>query len=144
MKTSCPPTVELPSVEECIEATSEITDELLGDCMRRQCRDVIITCSEWSRRQCLLDNQSSGKAVLAFTMMLYRGTLHSFYPVREIHWCEEPASQACVVKAVIHEVAHSCGWDHGEGQNVPGNDSPEEDIVECACIDEKGRRVSCN
>jgi hypothetical protein len=144
MKTSCPSSIGLPTVEECVDATSEITSELLSSCMRQQCRNLTITCGEWSRSICRAENQShAGSALIAFTVVTYYGTLHSFFPVQETYWCEEPAAHSCVVKAVIHEIAHSCGWDHKQGHNVPGNDAPELPIPECACVDEKGARTSC-
>jgi hypothetical protein len=144
MKTSCPASIAMPTVEECVEAASEITGELLGSCVRQQCRNITVTCGEWSRSQCKIENQTHpGTTLLAFTWITFEGTLHSFYPVKETHWCEEPASYGCVVKAVIHELAHSCGWDHGQGQNVPGNDAPAISIAECACVDEKGERTPC-
>lgn len=143
MKTSCPASIELPTVEECVKETAQISEELLRNCMRRQCRDITVTCSEWSRKRCKADSQEYGNAVLAFTLMTYHGTLHRFYPVKETYWCEEPASHGCIVKAVIHELAHSCGWDHGQGENVPGHDPEREPILECACVDENGARTSC-
>jgi len=144
MKTSCPASIELPTVEECVEAVSEITGELLGSCMRRQCHDITVSCGEWSRGRCQIENQRRPEtSLLAFTLVRYHGTLHAFFPVQETHWCEEPASHGCVVKAVVHELAHSCGWDHKQGQNVPGNDAPEIPIAECACVNEKGEKTSC-
>jgi hypothetical protein len=144
MKTSCPASIELPTIEECVEAASGITGELLGSCVRRQCRDITVTCGEWSRSICKLESEARpGTNVLALTLITFQGTLHAFYPVKETYWCEEPASHGCIVNAVIHELAHSCGWDHKEGQNVPGNDPPEHTIAECACVDEKGARTSC-
>jgi hypothetical protein len=70
MKTSCSPLMELPRVEECVGEASKVTGELLGSCMIRQCRDITVTCSEWSRNQCMMDSQNSGKALLAFTVVL--------------------------------------------------------------------------
>jgi hypothetical protein len=143
MKTSCPVSIELPTVEECLEEASRIDDELLMSCMRRQCRDITLTCGEWSRQKCKAQSQRLGNTVLAFTLTAWKGTLHRFYPVEEIHGCEEPASHGCIVKAVIHELAHSCGWDHRQGHNVPGDEPEREPPPECACVDENGARTSC-
>jgi hypothetical protein len=144
MKTSCPASVELPTIEECLEETRKIDDDLLMSCMRRQCRDITVTCSELNRSKCKTLSEISGKTVLAFTTIQWNGTLHRFYPVNQTHWCEEPASHGCITQAVIHEIAHACGWDHRDGLNVPGND-PErgETLLECACVDEKGVKTSC-
>jgi hypothetical protein len=143
MKTSCPTSIELPTVEECLEEADEIDDELLMNCMRRQCRDITVTCSEWSRRKCKEEGQRLGRTALGLTFTHWRGVHHRFYPVEQSHWCEEPASRECIIKVVIHELAHSCGWDHGQGHNVPGNDPDHEQLHECACADEKGVRMSC-
>lgn len=143
MKTSCPDSIELPTVEECLEEVSGISEELLMSCMRRQCREITVTCSEWTRMECRAQSQVLRSTVLAFTLTTYHGTLHRFYPASEIHWCEESASRECVSKAVVHELAHSCGWDHGQGLNVPGNDIEREPLLECACVDEDGMGMSC-
>lgn len=143
MKTSCPTSVELPTVEECIEGASEINNELLMSCVRRQCQDITVTCSEWTRKECEAQSRALGNTVLAFTITTFHGTHHRFYPVQETHWCEEPTSRECTLKAVMHELAHSCGWNHGQGWNVPGNDYEREPLRECVCTDEKGVRTSC-
>lgn len=143
MKTSCPASIELPTIEECLEEASRIDDELLMSCMRRQCRDLTVTCSEWSRQMCRSQGQRFGNTALGFTLTFWRGTPHRFYPVKETHWCEEPASHECIIKAVMHELAHSCGWNHRQGHNVPGNDPEREPPPECACVDENGARTSC-
>jgi hypothetical protein len=140
MKTNCPPKVELPAVEECRDAAMEITDELLRMCVLRQCKEIEVQCSEAIRKRCKeLNSNASGKILLAYTFTAY-GSLHLFYPAKETHWCEEPASHMCIVKSVIHELAHSCGWHHGEGRAVPGND---EHIPECDCAIASGGILSC-
>jgi hypothetical protein len=143
MKTSCPSAVALPSVEECLQEASALREELLRMCVRRQCRDITVTCSERSRAQCQEWSQGTRSTMLGFTLMTFHGTHHRFYPVEEIHWCEEPASRECILKAVIHELAHSCGWDHKQGWNVPGDDPPHKSIRECECVGKDGERTSC-
>jgi hypothetical protein len=39
-----------------------------------------------------------------------------------VRWCEEKATPDCRAKAMVHELAHSCGWSHGQGLGVPGDD----------------------
>jgi len=112
-------------------------------CMRRQCRDITVTCSEWSRKECKALREGSDSTLLAFTRTTWRGMHLRFYPAQETHWCQEPASRECIIKAVIHELAHSCGWDHGQGHNVPGNRPVSEPLLECACVDETGASTSC-
>ena len=142
MKTSCSSAIELPTIEECREEATKISDELLRMCMLRQCQDIEITCSEWSRLECK-EQTPPGGTLLAFTVMQYHGTLHSFYPVKETHWCEISSSHECIVKAVVHEVAHSCGWDHRQGKSVPGDDPERQPLPECQCVDERGVRKPC-
>jgi hypothetical protein len=139
----CPASIELPTVEECLEEATKIDDELLMSCMRRQCRDITVVCSEWSRQKCKELNTSPGSILLAFTEVSWKGIHLRFYPADRTHWCEEPASRKCIAQAVIHELAHSCGWDHKQGHNVPGNDPENEPPCECACVDENGTSTSC-
>jgi hypothetical protein len=42
--------------------------------------------------------------------------------VKEVYWCEEAAGADCRVSAMVHELAHSCGWEHREGKGVPANE----------------------
>lgn len=145
MKTSCPASIELPTVEECIEEAYKIDDERLMSCMRRQCSAITVTCSEWSRQKCKELRKGPESTLLALTFTSWKGTIHLYDPVEQTHWCEVPASRGCIIKAVIHELAHSCGWEHEQGHNVPGNDpdNEREPLPECACADENGARTSC-
>ena len=45
MKSTCPPTVELPTVEECHEASVMLTDDVLRMCVQHQCRNSEVKCS---------------------------------------------------------------------------------------------------
>jgi hypothetical protein len=129
MKSNCPSSVRMPTVEECREAAMVISEELLRMCVRRQCSDLTVKCGEETRIECkFLDSQSSD-VTLGFTKFIHVGTTHRFFPKNETYWCEVGSlSQECVIKAITHELAHSCGWDHGQGHGVPGNDSP---LPEC-------------
>jgi len=42
-------------------------------------------------------------------------------PVREILWCELPMNEDCQAQALVHELAHACGWPftHPPGHNIP-------------------------
>jgi hypothetical protein len=125
MKSNCPANVRMPTIEECREAAMVISEELLKVCVRRQCSDIIVKCGEETRIECKsLDSQSSD-TTLGFTKFIHVGTTHRFFPKDEMHWCEVGSlSQDCIVKAITHELAHSCGWDHGQGHDVPGNNEP--------------------
>jgi hypothetical protein len=40
-----------------------------------------------------------------------------------VHLCiDHIRSNAQLVSVLVHEFAHSCCWDHGDGQGVPGDD----------------------
>ncbi|MCA2980975.1 MAG: hypothetical protein INH37_22115 [Myxococcaceae bacterium] len=44
-------------------------------------------------------------------------------PSEAIDWCKLGQGDLdCLAKLLVHETAHACGWDHGEGKNVPFND----------------------
>jgi hypothetical protein len=150
MKTTCPSTIELPSVEACSETAMTIHDELLRMCVLRQCKQIHVVCSDESRKDCEEAKQEAEATVLAITkfsatelQLSYNGRLFRFYSKKEIEWCEVPATAECVAQAVIHELAHSCGWDHREGLGVPGDDPPRKGIPECECVDGDGRAAPC-
>lgn len=125
MKSNCPSSVSLPTVEECLEAAMVISEELLRTCVRRQCSDISVRCGEETRLECKRMDSQSSDMTLGFTKFIHVGTNHRFFPTDETYWCEVgPLSQECVIKAITHELAHSCGWDHGQGHSVPGNDKP--------------------
>lgn len=132
MRTDCPSALDIPSVQECHEAAESISEELLRICVQGQCGNIQVKCSERTRLQCQEDNRIHGFTMLAYTPSPnHYGTLNYFFPIGETHWCEEPVSHECLIKALIHELAHSCGWEHRGGRNVPGNDPPRESIPEC-------------
>lgn len=139
MQTSCPPEIDLPSVEECSEEALKIKwDEQLRSCVLSQCGVIKVTCSEQTRLKCKELDKLRGGMTLAFTV---RGLETAWYnPVNETHWCEVSSSHECVVKAVIHELAHSCGWEHGRNPSVPGN---EESTPPCECSIDGNSATSC-
>lgn len=110
---------ELPTVEECRAAAAQITDECLRGCINLQCAGVQVNCGEYVRKEC---NKKSmpGNIVLGYAQRGAATTCDN--PAKNVFWCEEPASRGCRANAMVHELAHSCGWAHGEGLGVPGND----------------------
>ena len=117
MSSTC---LEVPTVEECRATAGAITDERLWDCVWQQCECVSVNCSEAIREECRLKKMREGKAVMGFTFQPQFTT--PFHPVREVNWCEEPVSRECRAKAMVHELAHACGWKHQMGGGVPGDD----------------------
>jgi hypothetical protein len=70
--------------------------------------------------KCKQKSLEEGKAAIGYTFQIDFTT--PFFPTNETHWCEEEAGQDCRVRAIVHELAHSCGWDHHHGRGVPGNE----------------------
>ena len=110
---------ELPSVEECREGANVIQNERLWDCVRQQCTRVKINCGDLVRAECQKRSQEEGGTVMGYTLVPMWTT--TFHPTREIYWCEESEGRNCRVEAMVHELAHSCGWRHNGGLGVPAN-----------------------
>jgi hypothetical protein len=131
--------MDLPTIEECREEAWKIQgDDLLRTCMLSQCGAIQVTCSEWTKVKCAERNKASAMVRLAFTVTTLETAWYN--PVKETYWCEEAESHGCIVKVVIHEVAHSCGWEHGSNPSVPGNVELE---PPCECIQGDDSAASC-
>lgn len=132
--------MDLPTVEECREEAWKIQgDDLLRTCMLSQCGAIQVTCSEWGKIKCAERNRAPGMLRLAVTVTTLETAWYN--PVKETYWCEEKESHECIVKIVIHEVAHSCGWEHGGNPSVPGN---RVSVPPCECLHAGESAVSCN
>lgn len=82
-----------------------------------QCTGVKIKCGEYARAQCGKygpDDKLGG--------YVKPGPQDCEIPRDEIAWCELPLSSICRAELMVHELAHACGWKHGQGFNVPGNE----------------------
>lgn len=79
----------------------QITDAGLRKCLDRRCDDGTIECED----DCPIDLYGYNRSRMPFD----RKTAHVCVgqPWREL------------ANTVIHEWAHSCGWDHGDGKGVP-------------------------
>lgn len=110
---------ELPTVEECREGANAITNERLWDCIRQQCTRIKIRCGDLVRVDCKKRSQQQGETAMGFTLVPTWTT--TFNPTQEIFWCEESTGRDCRTDAMVHELAHSCGWRHEAGLGVPGN-----------------------
>jgi hypothetical protein len=112
---------ELPTVEECLEGANAINpreNERLWSCVRQQCTRITIRCDQVVRKRCD-DAHQRGDPIMGYTFQPM-GT-SPFFPAKETYWCEDSADPDCLTRAFVHELAHSCGWEHGMGQGVPGN-----------------------
>jgi hypothetical protein len=119
MNSSCR---ELPTIEECQTAARVITNDCLKKCVEMQCTGIKINCnSEEIRKRCR-DRNTEGIVALGYVVRFSNIPTSCEHPLNEINWCEEPTSRECRAKAMVHELAHSCGWSHNQGFGVPGDD----------------------
>ena len=111
----------MPTVEDCqATAASLITDKCLRDCVIDQCRrgqtvcgaEVVATCSKRT-----LEQPTKPPAGYVFD----KGQTCEM-PKRYVDWCQIEQSPRCQELSMVHERAHACGWHHGEGMGVPGDD----------------------
>lgn len=117
---------ELPTVEECQAAARVITHACLRQCVELQCAGVKINCqSEEVQKRCR-ERNGEGIVALGYVVRFSDRPTSCENPSSEVNWCEEPVSRRCRAKAMVHELAHSCGWRHGQGHSVPADDG---DIV---------------
>lgn len=139
MKSNCSAKIQMPTVEECQEAAKVISNEALRECVKEQCGAISLVCDEETRKVCK-ESKAKGQDVLAYVIRLESTSLSS--RVKEAHWCEEPTSFKCMLKVVVHELAHSCGWRHEDGGGVPGN--PVTGVIpECECTVLRSGWVTC-
>jgi hypothetical protein len=84
-----------------------------------QCAGIQVNCGQLVKDECKKRN-STGITSLGY---VYRpDDAGCNKPVSEVNWCEEPLSRDCRAKAMVHELAHACGWKHGQGLGVPADD----------------------
>jgi hypothetical protein len=114
MSTSC---LEVPSVEECRTAAAVIEDTCLRQCVDMQCSGIKVTCDVDSQQRCRELNEGKKSRVGGYVT---RKNQTCQQPKDEVAWCQLPMPRPCRAKAMVHELAHSCGWHHDDGGNVPG------------------------
>lgn len=110
---------DVPTVEECRAGADVIKDERLWDCVRQQCTRIKINCGDMVREECKRQSQLLGETILGYTLVPNWTTTYN--AAKETYWCEESTDHECRIKAMVHELAHSCGWRHNGGMGVPGN-----------------------
>jgi hypothetical protein len=113
---------ELPTVEECVAAAQVITSACLKKCVEMQCSGIKVNCaSEEIQKKCE-EKKSEGVVALGYVVRFSDRPTSCDNPSHEINWCEQPTSRTCRARAMVHELAHSCGWRHNQGFGVPGDD----------------------
>jgi hypothetical protein len=118
MSSTC---AEVPTVEECRAGADVITDERLWSCVKSQCTRIEVRCGVEIRKECRKRSVEAGGTIMGYALQK-QGLTYVYSPVKEVYWCEESSGEDCRVKAMIHELAHSCGWEHKEGMGVPANE----------------------
>jgi len=106
----------LPSVEQCLGVSWSITDDCLRKCVQAQCKGATVKCGDaYTELKCI--PKGNGR-VGGFVPP--RGQTCSI-PWDEVNWCDLPLSSHCRARAMVHELAHTCGWHHKDGHGVPGD-----------------------
>jgi len=95
----------------CDNLENHITDESLLKCLQERCRNSVIVCHD----KC----KSQSSEILGFNHYFL------FWRSKKAHLCmgniEKHGCKHLYGEIVIHEWAHSCGWNHNEGKGVPGD-----------------------
>jgi len=107
-----------PAIETCVwEAQNDITDPCLRDCVIEGCRGVKIDCtSDEARARC--NAQRPGGVVGGYAKPKGHNCKA---PADEVAWCELAVNERCRAVMMVHELGHRCGWEHGMGFGVPGD-----------------------
>lgn len=112
------------SCYECRDLAAKITDGDLRRCVMAQCiaQDVKLKCDAEAKKGCadLAKNPTNekGKAGHGKGGAATVGFLDK--PEKEVDWCEMPVDLKCQTRMLVHELAHTCGWNHTSGVGVPG------------------------
>lgn len=106
----------VPTVEECNIAALRITDSCLRACVAAQCSGITVRCGDPITLNGCSKPRSGGR-VGGFVQD--GGTCK--VPSDEVHWCDLSVPASCRPLMMVHELAHACGWGHGDGMGVPGN-----------------------
>lgn len=102
-----------PDRELCLQVATSITDECLRKCVESVCiGGVRIRCGDDLQARC---RRQAGLGAFVDDPF---GSCEQ--PAWEIGWCDLPATDNCRAQMAVHEAAHACGWEHGDGLGVPG------------------------
>ena len=85
---------------------------MAGDCVIDLCTHAGIVCTEETTKQCDATTQQFGQKNAGFVNPREpRQTCQD--PVKEINWCQLSTTPNCQAMAMVHELAHACGWPEG-------------------------------
>jgi hypothetical protein len=113
---------ELPTIEECRAAAQVITHPCLRQCVEKQCAGIKVNCNSEEIQKNCKEKNSEGLIALGYVVRFSDRPTSCDNPSHEVNWCQQPSSRNCRAKAMVHELAHSCGWRHNQGLGVPGDD----------------------
>lgn len=109
----------LPTVEECQLVAERLEERCLRECVISQCREAMALCHNVVRTRCTERNITLEKGALGGSV---RKGGDCKKPVKEFDWCNLNVSPPCQALIMVHELAHTCGWHHGNGKGVPADD----------------------
>lgn len=112
----------LPTVEECQFYADRIEDPCLRGCVLHQCRVGRSVCDDATIKKCSLRSSQMVESQLGGYVPDEDDPHTCKEPKQEFNWCELDQSSQCRALIVVHELCHACGWHHGDGQGVPGDD----------------------
>jgi hypothetical protein len=92
----------------CGNLGTTITDAELRSCIQQRCESAEIQCEDCKDRNLLGYNN----------WWWFLG----WHKSSTIHFCVNNIRNANLGDVAVHEWAHSCCWNHGDGKGVPGND----------------------
>jgi len=100
-------------------------DKKLFSCISKQIvnPNTVVKCNLQVDIQCVFSNTTKDQATAGFADI---GSCEK--PTHEVRWCHFKKFKGnCAAQALLHELAHTCGWDHGQKKNVPGDSG----VIEC-------------
>jgi RHS repeat-associated protein len=100
--------VEHGTLSACLELDTMITNPQLRKCLKKRCESGRIAC-----------DQKCGQDTIAWAVPFFKTANLCVNNIDD--W-----DAGYMGRVVIHEWAHTCGWMHGGGDGVPGNDGSVE------------------
>jgi hypothetical protein len=114
------------SCKDCAHGIEEIKKQV-----QQMCDALVSTISDLKLRQCLKRRCDKAKVICRSNDDINCKDNTLAYNVHFLGF-RSPNGNICIEKVpkgsvglgfiTLHEWAHSCGWDHGDGGGVPGND----------------------
>ena len=86
-----------------------ITDATLRACIQLRCNNGTIECE---------DDCDDGVLGYVYQIRIFGFT---FFKFKTVHLCINNIVRASIADIILHEFAHTCCWEHFDGQGVPGN-----------------------